>query len=325
MSLIEGYLDLNLLLNGAMDAFLLVLTGRLLHYPVRKRRIGGGVLLGAVPVVLALWPHSVWCELSKVVTPLAMVWASFPWQGWRKYGKALVGFSLLSAGLGGLIYALWGWSEWDGSYAGQSLRLVLGNLWLLPLAAVLWWGGQTLWQRWQMKRLATETILFNLEIDFGETGKRLEVKALLDTGNQLYDPMTQKPVILLEEEVAREALPPLLRAVLEGPWRQSSDPWNWLVGQKPELLSQVVMIPFQTIERKSWIVGIRPMEICLWESGAGRDHEESREGREEKESEKCREGRARKRLKATIGLVPQILNKQGEYQALMHPELQHAD
>lgn len=299
---IEGYLDLNLLLNGAMDGFLLVLTGQLLNYPVHGKRIAGGVLIGAVPVVLAVFPSSLWTELSKFVTPAAMVGVSFPWTGWKNFAKAFVGFFLLSAGLGGLVYALWGWAQWDGSYAGRNLQIVLGNLWLLPVAAVLWWGGQQAWYRWQKRRLVTDEILCDLEIDFGAEGKCLQVKALLDTGNQLRDPITQKPVILLEEEAAKAALPPQIQALLETAWRDVPDPWAWLAEKEPELLRQVVPIPMQTVERQSWILGIRPKAV-------------RRLGKTDEEKDV---------FSATVGLVPQTLSREGEYRALLHADLHHA-
>lgn len=299
---IAGYLDLNLLLNGGMDGFLLVLTGQMLHYPVRGRRIALGVLIGAVPVVLAVFPPSLGAELSKVITPAAMVGVSFPWTGWKNFAKAFVGFFLLSAGLGGLVYALWDWAQWNGSYTGRSLQIVLGNLWLIPVSAALWWSGQKAWHRWQSRRLLMEEILYDLEIDFGVEGKSIQVKALLDTGNHLRDPITQKPVILLEEGVAKGALPPKVQGLLETVGRDVPDPWAWLAEKEPELLRQVVPIPMQTVERQSWILGVRPKAVRRLGTADG-----------EKDD-----------FVATIGLVQQILSKEGEYQALLHADLHHA-
>src|SRR5665811_1639262 len=74
----ETYLDLDILINGGMDALVLTLTSRLIHLPVRPSRILAGVLLGEIPVLLACYSTPTWTTLSKWVIPFLMVGAAFP-------------------------------------------------------------------------------------------------------------------------------------------------------------------------------------------------------------------------------------------------------
>lgn len=297
MSAVETYLDLDILINGGMDALILILTSRLLHISVRPSRIFTAVLLGEIPVILACYSVSHWTTLSKWVIPLLMVGAAFPTRRLITYFKALVGFWLLSAGLGGFVYALWGWAQFDQGIGGELFSLALYNLWLLPLAALMWWFLQQLWQRWQERNSVLKRMIYDLEIDFGgEEHEVVRVKALLDTGNQLRDPLTGYPVILLEEEVAATSLPDNVRPFLTVPWKDCTDPWQLLWKVNPSLVQRLVFIPFQTIDRQSWLLGVRPERVTRFD---------------EKGSQQ---------IQATVALVKQVLSSEDEYQALLHSE-----
>ncbi|TGE32815.1 sigma-E processing peptidase SpoIIGA [Desulfosporosinus sp. Sb-LF] len=297
MTVVETYLDLDILINGGMDAFILVVLARLIRLPVRPGLILVAALLGEIPVILACYSAPPWTTLSKWIIPFLMVGAAFPTRRLRTYMKSLVGFWLLSAGLGGFVYAIWGWVQFDSGLGTELFSLALNNLWILPLGGFMWWFLQHLWQRWQAKHSVLEQVIYDIEIDFGaEEQKVVNVKAMLDTGNHLKDPMTGFPVILLEEEVAATSLPDDVRSFLTIPWKDYADPWPLLWRFSPSLVKHLVFIPFQAIDRQSWLLGIRPERVtCYDKSGS-------------------------QQIQATVALVKQVLSSEGEYQALLHPE-----
>lgn len=293
----ETYLDLSILINGGMDALVLTLTSRLVHLPIRPKRILAGVLLGEIPVVLACYCVPTWTTLSKWVIPFFMVGVAC--QAWRlsTYFQAMVGFWLLSAGLGGFVYASWGWVQFDNGLGGGLFSLALNNLWVLPLSALMWWLLQRLWLRWQARNSVLEQVIYDLEIDFGSQERgAVRLKALMDTGNHLRDPLNGLPVILLEEEVAVASLPENIRSFLDIPWQDFSDPWPLLWKINPILIKYLVFIPFQAIDRQSWLLGIRPERVT------------------------CYDKKGPRLIKATVALVKQVLSAEGEYQALIHPD-----
>lgn len=294
--MIVRYLDLDLMINGIMDLFLLVLTARLLNVSTRSYRLISGMFLGGFPVFLSVyWPASFLLTLSKLLTPLAMVWISFAHVGIRVYFKRLTLFWILSASLGGGVYALWGWAEFDGS-ASSTFSLDTWNFWILPLGVLVWWGGQKLWLRWISNTMQLKPVLYEVLIDFGAESKPFKVRAMLDTGNQLRDPLTGTPVLLVEEEIAATALPKDLYSILQAPWRELEDPWPWLWKEDSSLMKTFVFIPYQAVGHKSWLLGIRPQHVFFNSSN------ESQE------------------IKATLALVQHRLSSDGAYQALLHPE-----
>lgn len=297
MGAAETYLDLVMLINGGMDVLLLVLLGKLLHLPSRPLRIMSGALVGEIPVLLACYSVTPWTAISKCLIPFLMVMAAYPTRRPVRFCKALVGFWLLSAGLGGFMYGVWGWTQFDNGPEQEKLILIIQNLWILPLGALVWWLLQNLWRRWQESRAALEKTIYDLEICFGgEENGTVHIKALLDTGNQLRDPLTGSPVILLEEEAAAKAVPESIRPFLDIAWKDYADPWPLLWKLNPSLLKRLVFIPFQTIDTKSWLLGIRPERVAFFESKGSRQ------------------------IHATVALVKQVLSLEGEYQALLHPE-----
>jgi len=296
----ERYLDLDLFVNGSMDALLLILTARLANVHLRPQRILVGVIAGEIPVILsAYYPGSFGFTLSKFLIPWIMVWLAYPWRGIRQdcrpYLKTLLLFWILSAGLGGLVYALWNWASFDG-LLGDYLQIGLKNLWLLPLAVALWWAGQKVWHKMMMSSAQLKSSLYDLSIDFGAASGAIPVRALLDTGNQLRDPLTGYPVILIEEEVAAAGIPEKLRPALNGGWQELADPWPWLWKEDPAWLKYFVFIPYQGVGHRSWLLGVRPQQI------------------------KCTSSLATHEIKATLALVQQVLSTDGAYQALLHPE-----
>lgn len=288
-------MDLDLLVNGSMDALLLILTARLLNIPLRGKNIAAGIIAGEIPVILSAYaPASLVFELSKFTIPWLMVWLAYPYRGIRTYLKTLLLFWILSAGLGGLTYALWGWISFDGML-GSPLRIGLRNLWILPLVAGLWWLIQKTGHRILGSSAHLRTSLYDLEINIGGVDS-ISVKALMDTGNQLRDPLTGYPVILVEEEVATAAMPEELLPALKGAWRDCEDPWPWLWQSDPSWIKQFVFIPYQGVGHKSWLLGIRPQRVM------------------------CTSLSEPKEMKATLAFVQQVLSPDKTYQALLHPE-----
>lgn len=297
MGIAETYLDLDILINGGMDALILILTSRFMHLPVRPIRILGGVLLGEIPVVLACYSTTPWTTLSNWLIPFLMVGITFPVRGLYTFLKAMVGFWLLSAGLGGFVYAVWGWVQFDNGLGGGLFTLAVNNLWILPMCALMWWFLQRQWLRWQERNSVLEQLIYDLEIDFGGEERGVVcIKALLDTGNHLRDPLTGFPVILLEEEVAATFLPDNIRSFLNISWKDYADPWPLLWKDDPSLVKHLVFIPFQTIDRQSWLLGVRPERVT------------------------CFDKKGSRQIKATVALVKQVLSSEDQYQALIHPE-----
>src|SRR5689334_18459679 len=127
MGIVEPYLVGDILIKGGLDTLLLILFGRLNHLPIRPKRILLGAWLGEIPVIMACYSDPMWTTLSKWVIPLLMVGTAFPTRRLNTYFKALAGFWLLSSGLGGFVYATWGWVQFGNGLGEVPFSLALYN------------------------------------------------------------------------------------------------------------------------------------------------------------------------------------------------------
>jgi stage II sporulation protein GA (sporulation sigma-E factor processing peptidase) len=286
------YLDIVLLVNAGMDAFILLYTAYLLRRKVKVLNILLAVALGELPVLLIIFDSSVLVSLSKVLIPPAMVKIGLSTKGIHGLLKGLLYFSLLTAVCGGIFYAFAGWI---GLEVGQGEFISMAQLWIFPLIILLAIGGQQLWERIRKANLILDNILYDVELSYdGE--KSLKIKALLDTGNNLRDPLIGTPVMIMEEKIAAQILPEKIKVFLDTPWQDNPNPWSFIWNDEEYALQSLVFISAKGISGHTWLPGVRMSKVKIsqgekqWEQGV------------------------------TVALVPQVLNTENKYQALLHPE-----
>jgi len=289
------YLDIILIVNGAMDAFLLVFTAHLLRKKIGWLNISLAVILGELPIIFILADHSGLLAVSKILVPLGMVSLGLKITNISEFMKGFLYFSLLAAGSGGIYYAL---SGWLGLTGGDGSVQTLYELWFLPLTALMLMGGYKFWEKMQKTNLFLDNILYDVELCF-ENDKRIKIKALLDTGNELRDPLTGTPVMLLEERVAQKVLPEKIQQFLQLPWRESQNPWSFLWNDEEYALLRMVFISAKGINGQTWLPGIRLGKVEISQGERGWEQP------------------------VTVALVPQVLSSEGKFQALLHPEHIH--
>lgn len=285
------YLDITLLINGAMDAFLLFFTARVFRKKITPVFFSAAVMLGTIPVLLKVFGFSLLYIISKVLIPLAMVGVGLKIKSIGELSRCLLGFSLLAALTGGSIYVF---TEWFGlAKIGENWEL--RNLWLLPVISLSLLVSFNLWEKLSKKNLYLDNVLYKIELDFGEK-RQITLTALFDTGNDLRDPLTDKPVIVVEEKDVLQILPEKLKGFLELNWRQSVNPWSYLWKGDDYFVDKVVFIGAKGINGQCWLPGIRSTLRIFFPDNSVRE------------------------LPVTAALVPQVLSKENRFQALLHPE-----
>lgn len=210
------YLDKSMLINFSMDFILLYLTARLSGYRVSTPRLALGSLVGSVYVLAILLPEIAFMYnmLVKIAYSCLIVVVCFYPLTPKKFLIAAGYFYAISFGFGGAIY---GFSSLSTGIEGSGNFEVLSNLvqstgnlvdifvWGFPLGIIFWlvfgrWGYSNL------KSTLVQTVYrFAISVYFND----LEVKidGLVDTGNQLRDPLTKVPVVVVEAVLLAEYLP----------------------------------------------------------------------------------------------------------------------
>lgn len=205
----------SLFTNLAVDGAVLLTTAKVRRLRPTRSRIFAAAIIGAVYAAAMFWAHFPYLYSfgAKVLVSLGMVLLSYGYGGplhfIRNFGAFyLVNFATLG-GVIGLSYLLRSAdSPWGGVTYTTDGGLLLEWQMQLGLFAVtfllsLWLFRST--SETRRKTQSLEQLFWDVEIKIGDGS--WAIKALLDTGNRLYDPLTRIPVMIMEASVWKEQLP----------------------------------------------------------------------------------------------------------------------
>ena len=113
---------------------------------------------------------------------------------------------------------------------------------------------------WFVNRKMQEKSPQKCEIQIKHQGKEIRVKALIDSGNLLKDPISQLPVIIVEKEKLKELVDSYflenMDVILKGEWLVENNT------AKPQ--QNFVLIPFRSLGNDhGLLIGFKPDKIEL--------------------------------------------------------------
>lgn len=201
----ELYGDSLFLINFVMNLLLLSLANRSLHRTATRRRLVIGAALGAmsyfVPFFLegALWLKML---LGLFLGNVLMIVTAFQTRSFRAFFQVLERLLLGAVALGGALTLLWKLFPALREYT-VGIWGVMGGGWLLYA------GMERFFCRVHFQSSLCKAVMLN--------GKsRMTVTALVDTGNSLVEPISGKPVSVVDADVLKglwEEEPRLYRAI----------------------------------------------------------------------------------------------------------------
>ena len=262
--ILDPYLR-NAFLGSLMDGTLLWVAAAVNKHRTRWYRIAAGAMLGGLYNFWLALSHGGflpgWSLLTSplvlwLVCPALMLSAAFVPVGWRRFFQTrscFLPFRPISWGLGSALVFYLG----HRGFVFSNFLFTVLEIVLALVVAELGWG--VVHER-AMARVCHVPIAFDLG------GLRVETDGYLDTGNHLCDPVTRKPVVVLDYSVVREFLTPGRPCICRGRVGGESlcricrtdDPW----------LSRMRVIPYHSVQRQSGLMpGLRADWLSL---GQGR-------------------------------------------------------
>lgn len=252
------YGDLVFLLNGFFDFILLYGVAAFAKCDCKMWRlavaaaVGGGYgMCSLLPWAMAFY-HQVWVALF----PVLLLFIAFGAMEIGRFMRMLVYYYLLAFAMNGV------------ASAGSSLLMGLGvggevfNLIFLPTLLALVLGKTT---AAHLRRLmARDNCFADGLVVCG--GKRANLKIFLDTGNNLTDPMSGLPVMVVEYEAVAGVLPEELRDEYETYKNNGGNEENMveffrLVGEKyadSDWFGRVSLLSFRSVGKKQgFLFGFR--------------------------------------------------------------------
>ncbi len=308
---LEIYVDVIFFINFIMDIILLLIVRKILKCAGSKIRMICGAGIGALGAcILAVVPNLngfVQFLTAYVIICFAMIWISFRLKKWAARIKAVILLYITTFFLGGVMNSLYYHSKLGYYFA----ELIQGRLFqnrntaYFVSASVAGIAAGYVFIVTLRNLRSGDMETFRTELSYGD--KSIRVIGLLDTGNNLYDPIYGKPVIIAEYS----ALEPLLTAhqknmlqvmsdTLEGEFtslnEKDNSSGNRVLQEEEGEHFNIMMIPYHSIgKRNGMLPAIVLNRVIIW-SG---------------EEKICSE-------KVYTAVSREKLSKQKDYQVILH-------
>lgn len=212
------YIDVLVFINSVLTLLILMTTSDIIkNYPARKRYLAGAFAGGLASLAIFL-PENIFTGiLIKTVESSLIVFITFGFRNLKSYIKSLSGFFLSSFLYGGIVFA-------SGFVVGRdilsfnngyfysdlnavSLIVICGSIFIvLKLTDIRYF------------RVRKKDIIYEVELYLNS--KSYSFKAFLDSGNNVVDSFTGKPVVILSLSVIKSGFTSeeneAIRSIIDG-------------------------------------------------------------------------------------------------------------
>jgi len=305
MKSVSVYLDLIFLTNVLFDAAMLMVTAGIRRTEIRYWRIFTASIVGALYTILMFFPafSLLFTVIFKIGFSLMLVYIAFGFRSLQYYMRNVGMFYLIHFATAGSVFAVHYLLLSSGemmsgillSPSGSTAFAVESGLWM---AVPVFIGSLYFFRSVFKSSLRTEAITTytaDVRVEIDETIRCC--KGLIDTGNQLYDPLTRTPVMVMDCEQWQDSLPEM--------WirRIRSNEVDLIISDMDEKefvwSDRLRLIPYRGINRGTqFMLALKPDKVVIT------IHQKTYEPK-----------------KVLIALDGGKLSANGSYQALVHPML----
>ncbi|TMU87865.1 sigma-E processing peptidase SpoIIGA [Bacillus sp. BHET2] len=260
------YLDVIWLLNLLVDFFLLWFTGIILKRQYAFWRIGMGSLIGSIIILLAFSPyaHITGNPFIKLLFSIFMVYSAFGYRRLRYYLSNLLMFYFVTFFTGGILIGSHYFIRFDPSAESS---VILANIrgfgdpisWIFIMLAlpIAWYFSKGRLDSIEHVKLQYDQLL---KVSIKIEDYHWTVTGLVDSGNQLQDPISKSPVMILSIAELEGSIPSEVKALCH-------DVDDIFSGEKSidtRWTDRLRIVPAQSVGRKSQLLAaIKPDSLVL--------------------------------------------------------------
>ncbi|MCX8045303.1 sigma-E processing peptidase SpoIIGA [Anoxybacillus gonensis] len=287
------YADVVWLLNFCFDAMLLWLAAIMLKRRVRLWRLMLSALFGSLLVLLVFTPFAYMTShfVTKLVISFVIVWICFGFHRFRFFIENVLAFYFATFMLGGGMVAFHFLLQSEMTpYSSGWLTHSTSISWLFVIIMfpILWLLSKVQMGTIREKKLRFEHVIPVRVTCFGQT---VSLQGLVDSGNQLRDPLTNTPVMIVELQSFAHIFPPAVLQMIQKRTYTDDIPSEWV--------SRIRFVPYRAVGvEQQLLVAIKPDEV-QWSDG--------------KQWTSVK--------KVLIGFYPSSLSVDGEYNCIVHPHI----
>lgn len=293
------YADIVWLLNACIDFLLLVLTAIVLKRKVKRWRLVLGACIGSTIVIFAFTPFAyvMTHPLTKLLYSLLIVYATFGFSRFRTFTQTVLTFYfvtfMVGGGLVGTHFFLQTNDMMNKFVSTKTVSYGDPISWLFVVIGfpVMYYFSKKRIADVEVTKIHYEQIV---KVRVQVNGLDVYIDGLIDSGNQLYDPLTKTPVMIMNLSSFEDTLPKWLIEQI-----QSKNEIPHIPETESEWAARLRLIPYRAVGvHHQFLWAIKPDAIHIYH-----------------------EGKAVIPDKVFIGLNAEPLSANGEYQCILHSKL----
>lgn len=292
------YGDIIFVENFLMNYLILFSTAKLTRISYKKINMIIASVAGAIYAVFYYLPgfEYLYTWLLKIIFSLFIIAVAFNPYTIKEFGRIILVFYIISLIFGGAAFGVYYLVNgvrfsYKGIFYMENFpaKLLFLSIICSYIIVKFSWG-------YIISRIRREKIL--LDIAILKDNKRICLVALVDTGNSLTDPITNLPVIIAEYEAIKELLPEEIQMIFE---HNKENNLNAIASalSRSDWMTKFRFIPFKSLGTENgMLIGFKPDAVSI----------------EDKKVRNCVKD-------IIIAIYNKRLSKDGEYSALLHPEI----
>ncbi|MEH7075041.1 sigma-E processing peptidase SpoIIGA [Neobacillus drentensis] len=260
------YLDVIWALNLLFDSLLLYLTAIFLKREIRIGKLIAGGFIGSLIILLSFTPLNVYTShpISKFIFSILMVLITFGYKRFTFFIKALMTLYVSTFLIGGALIGAHYFIQYDSNL---SMKLIMSSAkgfgdpisWIFVLIGfpVAWHFSRKNVESMEMTKIQFDQIV---KVSVKIENETLTFKGLVDSGNQLYDPLSKQPVMFVSIKNQMDTIPESIKKL-------ANDPEELITGKKDlpeEWQNRLRIIPTRVIgQEHQLIIAVKPESILI--------------------------------------------------------------
>lgn len=291
------YIDVVLIENLIMNYIIIFATGIILKIKMKQIRIILGSLIGAIYTIIAYVSNlRIYSNfILKFILSIIIVYISFNPQTQKQLWKSLLIFYLTSLVFGGAAFAIIYVVRPQEILRNNQLIFGTTSMKVILFSAILAFIVIILAFKIVKNKISKKDMFCDIEVKINE--EIIKTKAMIDTGNFLKEPITNKPVVVIEHTLLYDCIPKQILNNIEQ--ILGGDFTNVPEEIREEYISKLKFIPFSSLGKQNgMLIGINAKYIKI----------------KSEENENINEN-------VIVGIYNKSLTKRGEYRALIGIEL----
>lgn len=291
------YIDVVFIENLIMNYIILFATGIIIRIKIKHMRLILASVLGAIYSIVAYMSIlEIYSSIIlKIILSIIIVYIAFNPQNVKSMWKDIVIFYMTSFVFGGAAFALIYIIKPQDILMKNGLFLGTYPLKTIILGAIIAFIIIVTSFKIAKSKISKKDMFCTIKVKLNQ--REIEMKAMIDTGNLLKEPISNTPVIVIEHTLLYNCMPKEILNNLEN--ILGGDFENIPEEIKNKYISKLKVIPFSSLGKQNgMLIGIKPEYVII--------------NNEENEN---------KIDNVIIGIYNKSLTKKGEYRALIGIEL----